>query len=152
MNEQNTTDPLEEFRARCRRRGVRVTPQRVAVFQELSETDEHPPAKTIYERVRRHMPSISLDTVYRTLSVLQSKGLISNVSTADNPARYDARTGPHYHFVCERCHRVIDVFPHTMEPFDPPEHAGEYGEIEKVRIQLHGVCNACLEKEPGEAG
>jgi Fur family peroxide stress response transcriptional regulator len=138
---------VREFIARCRGNGIRVTPQRVAVFRELAATAEHPSAKVIHERVSQHMPSISLDTVYRTLDKLEAKGLVTSVSTPESTARYDARTESHYHFVCRRCKRVVDVTTDDLEAFEPPDNAARYGRIDSVTIQLRGCCSDCIEQQ-----
>ncbi len=146
MNQETKEEKINTFMERCREMGIRVTPQRVAVFRELAATSEHPAAQTVYERVKREMPSISLDTVYRTLSRLEAEGIVANVGTTEGTVRYDARTEPHYHFVCRQCNRVIDVPSEDKDAFEPPETATEHGRVEAVNIQLRGCCSACLEQ------
>ena len=147
MHNADDNRHVRDFIDRCRASGIRVTPQRVAVFRELAATDQHPSAKTIYRRVREEMPAISLDTVYRTLSTLEAEGLVANVSTTDNAARYDARTEAHYHFVCRHCNRVIDVTAEDAAAFEPPDNAENYGRVESVNILLRGCCTPCLRKD-----
>lgn len=151
MDQESKEEQVNTFMERCREMGMRVTPQRVAIFRELADTAEHPAAQTIYERVKEHMPSISLDTVYRTLSTLETKGVVANVGTTEGTARYDAKTAPHYHFLCRHCNRVIDVPSEDMKAFEPPDTASEYGRVEIVNIQLRGCCTACLTKNRGQS-
>jgi len=84
----------------CRRSGHKVTHQRLEIFREVAATDEHPDVETIHERVRRRLPTVSIDTVYRTLRLLVDLGLASTVLTDQERMRYDANTNPHHHFVC----------------------------------------------------
>ena len=135
------------FVARCRELGIRVTPQRIAVFRELSATSEHPAAETIYERARENMPSMSLDTVYRTLSMFESKGMVTNVTTVAGRARYDAMIEPHYHFVCRSCNSVKDVLPDDPGSFRVPKGAAQLGRVDSVSVQLHGCCRSCRRDE-----
>jgi len=58
---------LQTFMARCRAVGLKVTPQRSEIFRQLTASDEHPDAETIFRRVRNRLPAISFNTVYQTL-------------------------------------------------------------------------------------
>jgi Fur family peroxide stress response transcriptional regulator len=84
----------------CRRYGVKATHQRAEIYRELAGTNEHPDVETIYARVRKRIPAISLDTVYRTLRLLEKKGLISRVGSLGERTRFDANIDRHHHFVC----------------------------------------------------
>ena len=83
-----------EFESLCRAAGMKVTPQRVAIFRALASTRTHPSAEAVCERVRRGMPSVSLDTVYRTLATLAEQGLILKLLQSDGTARFDGDTAP----------------------------------------------------------
>ena len=61
---------LAEFSARCRKGGLAVTPQRLAIIEALLGSAEHPRADEIFAAVRRRHPTISLATVHRTLETL----------------------------------------------------------------------------------
>ena len=58
---------LAEFTARCQKRGLAITPQRVAVMRVLVNSGDHPRAETVFAKVRKEYPNISLATVHRTL-------------------------------------------------------------------------------------
>ncbi|MDP7024243.1 MAG: Fur family transcriptional regulator [Kiritimatiellia bacterium] len=137
---------MDEFMTQCRERHVRVTPQRVEIFRQLSRCAEHPAAETLYERVRETMPAISLDTVYRTLSLLEAKHLVCTVGTVDGRTRYDATTALHYHFICDRCRSVSDIFRGEDDTFDPSIVAAGMGDVDAVNIQLRGTCRNCLDR------
>ena len=77
---------IEGFTALCRAEGLKVTHQRTEIYRELARTDEHPDALAIYRRVRRRIPSISFDTVYRALRLLENKGVIRRVGTPADSA------------------------------------------------------------------
>ena len=132
---------VEDFLIRCREQGLRITPQSIAIVRELSSTKEHPAAETLYERIRKAMPTISLDTVYRTLALLESRQMVWTVATVGGRARYDATTVPHYHFICRSCRSVTDIISKT--DFRTPKEAQKLGNIDSVNVQLHGMCNCC---------
>ncbi len=136
---------VEDFFVRCRELGLRVTPQRMMVYRELSRTKEHPSAESVFDQVRKSMPTISLDTVYRTLSLLESRQLVWTVATVGRRARYDANMVPHYHFICRSCGSVSDLSGKLHEDFIVPKEVAELGRIDHVSVQLQGTCHVCLQ-------
>ena len=93
----------------CKALGLSLTPQRLAVYQILAGTGEHPGAEDIYQRLKPSIPSLSRGTVYRTLTLFESHGLVSRVPVSDDQARFDANLDNHHHLVCVRCQCVTDV-------------------------------------------
>jgi len=87
----------------------RNTPQRNRILEVLRSTDTHPTASRVYDEVRDLIPNISLGTVYRNLSVLESQGYIQKISCSDAEDRYDATVEPHIHYYCTSCGSVSDV-------------------------------------------
>jgi Fur family peroxide stress response transcriptional regulator len=100
---------LAEFTARCRERGLAITPQRLAIIRVLLASGEHPTADSVYESVRREHPHMSRATVHRTLEVLCEAGEARKVTLLHESARYDGNVTPHHHVVCVRCRRIADV-------------------------------------------
>lgn len=88
---------LAKFAARCRRGGLAVTPQRLAIIKALLKSGEHPRADAIYAAVRRLHPHISLATVHRTPETLCEIGEARKVTTLHDSARYDGNVTPHHH-------------------------------------------------------
>ncbi|MGV8083583.1 MAG: Fur family transcriptional regulator [Coriobacteriia bacterium] len=130
-----------------RESGLRITHQRLEVAREIARTDTHPDVEGIYRKVRTRVPTISLDTVYRTLGVLAEKGLVWRVSTMSGPTRYDANLSHHHHFVCMKCGMVRDVIGDpALDEVRPSGDVLEHGSIESVEIQLRGTCTACAKK------
>jgi len=70
INNIELDEKTMQFTSQCREAGLKVTPQRIAIYRELLQTDEHPSAEMLYEKVKKTFPSISLDTVNRTLLTL----------------------------------------------------------------------------------
>ncbi len=88
---------------------LKATPQRIAIFEMLCCTNEHPNADTIYKALSPTHPSMSLATVYKTLESLKSANLIQSLNVGEDSFRYDANIKPHLHAVCVDCHRVYDI-------------------------------------------
>jgi Fur family peroxide stress response transcriptional regulator len=137
---------VKDFAAACRSRQIKATHQRMEILRELASTGEHPDAETIYKRVRRRIPSISLDTVYRTLRMLEEKEIISRVPSMQDRARFDANMDRHHHFVCEACGRICDFYSADLDHFAPPPEVAAMGKVESVHIELRGTCKTCRRK------
>jgi Fur family peroxide stress response transcriptional regulator len=141
-------DRLKAFEAQCRRGGLKLTHQRVEIFRELASTDDHPSADVVYKRVQARIPTISLDTVYRTLLTFENHGLIARVSAFDDRARFDANLSPHQHLACTECRRIKDVHWEGFEDMEPPATTKEWGDVKTRRVVLRGICRECLKKQP----
>ena len=136
-------DILHQFSDLCRRYGVRVTHQRLEIYRSLCRTTAHPSAESVFEDVRRHVPTLSLDTVYRTLRTFESAGLAVRVGRIAGRDRFDGDTTPHVHFVCHRCEAVIDLPGEIHAVDDLAKLAPDVGSIHSVYVEARGVCHAC---------
>jgi Fur family transcriptional regulator, peroxide stress response regulator len=134
---------VERFVTACRQQGLKATHQRREILRELAETDEHPDVETVYTRVRRRIPAISLDTVYRTLRLLEEKGVIARVGSVIERARYDANMGRHHHFVCCACGMIGDFCSDVLDRFPVPRAVAAMGSVEGVYVELRGRCRKC---------
>ena len=134
---------VDSFAQGLRENGMRLTHQRLEVVREIAGTDEHPDVESIYRGVRDRVPTISLDTVYRTLAALTDLGLIARVTATSGPARYDANTLRHHHFVCTRCGLVRDVVNPDLDAVRAIDQTAAFGTVESVEVQLRGVCRGC---------
>ena len=133
---------IAQFPALCRRAGLKVTPQRSAVYAMLASTDAHPSPETILSAVREGMPNISRGTVYKVLDLLTERGLLVKVATPAQVSRYDARTEPHYHAVCIRCGGIEDISNDAAPPVPRGDPAGGF-DVHKVDVGLQGLCRHC---------
>jgi len=133
-----------QFTSKCREAGLKVTPQRIAIYRELLQTDEHPSAEMLYEKVKKTFPSISLDTVNRTLLTFNEIGVAFTVEGSGGARRYDGGLHEHQHFRCVKCKKIID-FHH--KPFDniklPPQICQQFKVLRKS-VYLEGLCNLCV--------
>lgn len=120
---------------------VRMTSQRRVILRTLQERLDHPAAEEILASVRKHLPRVSLGSVYRNLRVLREAGLVHEIVTGEF-RRYDAVTTPHAHFVCDRCHRAYDL-PHTTGRASVGQLLPEGFTVSQMHLELRGVCAAC---------
>ncbi len=134
---------MDAFCAKCRQAGLKVTPQRMAVYKTLAEFNEHPSAETVFHRVRKFFPNISLDTVNRTLLMLSEIDAAFVLEGLGGPKRFDANLTPHHHFKCVKCMGIIDIW---HEPFDDirvPESINKKFKVYRKAVYLEGICNKC---------
>jgi len=143
--EETIEQKMEDFRAALRDGGLRLTVQRREVFRELAENVEHLDAETVYQRVKERIPMISRDTVYRTLSMLEDKGLLSRVNLLTERARFDPVTKDHPHFICTKCGKIEDLSPDMIDRLEVPEDAKRHGDVASVHVNFRGVCSECLQ-------
>lgn len=146
-----TMQSPDELTTLFRARGLKVTPQRRAVFEALHGDPGHPTADAIWARVRDQMPTVSLRTVYQALNDLVDLGEVQAVSVGNGAARFDPNTTGHDHFVCRECERVYDVIasqPHVMSSSGGA--AGSDGAatsagftVDAAEIIFRGVCPSC---------
>lgn len=143
MNSMMIQEKVNKFIGRSKELGIKVTPQRIAIYKELASTDQHPSTETIYKKIKDYYPNISLTTVYRTLETFEKLGLISVVNVLYNAARYDANLDPHHHIVCTECKKVEDVYDESLNNLDISNKTlGDY-KVEGYSLLLSGVCTSC---------
>jgi Fur family peroxide stress response transcriptional regulator len=130
-----------DFEASCRRRGIRLTPQRLAVYRALVADLSHPTAEALYASLALVMPGLSQATVYRTLEFLDSENLIRRVSGPETVGRFDANLERHQHLVCRTCGSLIDVTVSEFDGLKLPRFRGF--SVEEMDIRLVGRCGDC---------
>jgi len=137
---------VAEFLKVCRRQGIKATHQRTEILRELAGSEEHPDAETILVRVRQKIPAISVDTVYRTLRLLEDSGVIARVGSMRDRTRFEANTERHHHFVCTECGMIGDFYSDAMDRLPVPREVSEMGSVEGVYVELRGICQNCKQK------
>ena len=136
----------DEFAQLCRDHGLSVTVQRIAIFEALAATKEHPSAEQIHRAVRRRLPSLSLATVYKNLESLKKIGAIADVNPLHEEGRYEAvGHTPHHHLVCVSCKKVRDVYDRGLDRLRLADAQGF--DVRAVRVQAEGLCPECQARE-----
>ena len=138
---------MEHFETVCRREGVKLTHQRMEIFREVAHTEDHPDAEKVFTRVRKRMPTVSLDTVYRTLWMLNDLGLVTTLGSSRERTRFDANLNSHHHFVCGLCGYTRDFYSTELDKITLPDSVDSLGEIEATHVEVRGICQNCVEKD-----
>ncbi len=147
MDPKLTEQQIERFRQVCNDAGMKLTHQRLEIFKELLEAKDHPSAERVHKRLQVRMPSLAIDTVYRTLSTFNELGLIKKLHISNDRTLFDPNTEQHHHFVCSRCKKVDDIYWPDFDQTALPAGLSGIGSIQSRHLELHGVCSECMEKE-----
>jgi Fur family peroxide stress response transcriptional regulator len=124
--------------------GLRLTPQRLAICEMLSASDQHPTAQMVYDQLHPQYPSLSLATVYNTLDMLVNLGLVNALGSAgDDAAHYDADTHPHVNLACTSCHRVIDLPSQHVQALEDEVASNSGYRLLGARVLYYGICPDC---------
>jgi Fur family peroxide stress response transcriptional regulator len=136
--------------ARCRGRGVKLTPQRLAIFEYLGRHPGHPTAEEVYRDVLERYPTLSFATVYKTLELLAEMGELRMVIVDELRRRYDMNTEPHQHAVCRQCRRIVDVREDEIGGGERLRQALEQVDlsargfiVEGTSVEFAGLCSEC---------
>jgi Fe2+ or Zn2+ uptake regulation protein len=135
----------ERLVSQLRERGMRVTPQRIVIHRELCGHSQHMTAEQVLARVSDVLPGTSLPTVYSTLELLETLGLVRRVGTGNGALVFDSRVEPHAHTVCRRCGAMADL-EGTAAPEDALTRAGATGFVpDHAQLVVWGLCPACAD-------
>ena len=132
----------EELTLRFREKGLKVTPQRQAVFRAVHDNRSHPTAEAVHAAVVAEMPTVSLRTVYQTLNDLADMKEILHLDLGTGSARFDPNVEEtHHHLVCDGCGLVADLHAEIgpVELTEVPEGFEVAGTEQLVR----GLCSGC---------
>ena len=105
MSQSSTDAIIQTLKAK----GLRVTPQRFAVYANLLSRTDHPTVEQILVELNQHSPTSSQATIYSSLQALRMAGLIREVLLEAGVSRYDAKVEPHHHFLCQVCGSIEDI-------------------------------------------
>ncbi len=141
-------EKLRIFQRLCRENGIKLTPQRLQIFREIAMDKSHPSAEDVYMRLERRMPTISRDTVYRTLATFERLGVIAKLQALDHRGRYDPNVAPHCHLVCTKCKTIQDFYWASFDKTEVPPETKKWGVVDSKYLELRGICKKCLKKNP----
>lgn len=134
---------VSDIRDRLKTRGLRITPQRFAVYGNLLDRTDHPTVDQILDAINEELPIASKASVYTALTVLREVGLVREVLLDEGVTRYDANVQPHHHFVCETCGAIVDL---------PWDLLGDRLDLSKIppaldvtsyELTVRGHCGGC---------
>ena len=149
VDRQEVEGRLARFADAARKAGLKLTHQRLEIFREVASSIEHPSADAVFRAVRERIPMVSLDTVYRTLWMLEDLGVVTTLGPRRGTVRFDANPRQHHHFVCVRCGLTRDFESPAFDALRVPSGVKEYGDVLGTRVELRGVCRRCSRKPAG---
>ncbi len=141
--QHNMQAEIEAFREACRKRGIKATQQRLEIFREVAESREHPDAEAVFRGVQSRLPTVSLDTVYRTLRMLTELGFIATLGPRQESVRFDANREPHHHYVCVKCGKIQDVTNTLVDVENVQRVMRTFGSVQSAQLEVRGLCNDC---------
>lgn len=134
---------LDDIRKKFRDNNLKSTPQRTAIYQALVHSTAHPTAEDLFAQVSPTFPMLSVNTVYYTLGVLRTAGLIQEVNIGHDRARFDANLSPHHHLICVGCHTIVDVMDPRLNRLSSPSGIPKDFEITSHQVAFRGYCGTC---------
>jgi len=136
---------LESFRNILRKEGLNVTPQRIAVLDEIIKDKGHRESEEIYVALKKRGQHVSRATIYRTMDILVINGFARKMNLGDGRARYESKiNSPHHdHLICMDCGLIIEFMDQQIEDLQD-KIAIQYDFLLKRHIhQLFGLCKKC---------
>ncbi|MFZ4675535.1 MAG: Fur family transcriptional regulator [Nodosilinea sp.] len=132
----------DQIVAKLKSRGLRVTPQRFAVYANLLGRCDHPTADDILSDLNQAAPTSSQATVYSSLQALREVNLVREVLLEEGVCRYDANVDPHHHFRCQSCGAIADIPWETLASLNLQTLSPRW-QIEGYEVTVRGVCDRC---------
>ncbi|WP_159517838.1 Fur family transcriptional regulator [Sunxiuqinia indica] len=137
---------IENIRNQLSDKGLKVTPQRIAILEAVYGVGGHPTADNIIEHIRKNNPNIASGTVYKVLDTLIENKLIRRVTTDRDVMRYDGVMGKHHHLYCTECDLIEDYIDEELdtvlrEYFKNREIKGFH--IKEFVLQIKGTFDKC---------
>jgi Fur family transcriptional regulator, peroxide stress response regulator len=132
---------VSELRSKLMEKGIKVTPQRMAVLEAFGQLGNHPTAENIITYIRKSHPNIALATVYKVLDTLVENGLVNKVKTERDIMRYDHILEKHHHLYTTETDRIEDYIDDELNEiiakyFEKIEIPGFL--IEDIKLQIIG--------------
>jgi Fe2+ or Zn2+ uptake regulation protein len=136
----------EQLTTIFREQGLRVTPQRQAIFRLLEGDGSHPTVETLFDRARADMPTISLKTVYQTVHDLEALGEVRVLDLGTGSVRVDPNVeDDHHHLLCTVCGRVRDL-PLEFDGLHVPLRYRRDFTVDDVQVIFRGNCATCSDR------
>lgn len=134
---------MEKIVAKYKDKGLRLTPQRIAILRFLEGNTNHPTAEDIFKEVKKGNPTLSFATVYNTLQALRDKGEVLEITIDPAKRHYDPNTAPHHHIVCTDCNEIQDVFVDYSDVLKLPGDVLKEFKPLGNHVDFYGLCRDC---------
>jgi Fe2+ or Zn2+ uptake regulation protein len=149
MNHSTNPENIEKrLIESLRKKGYKLTAQRLEIISLLARDRTHPGAGDIFRKVRKRVPQLSMSTVYYTLDMLKKEGLLRELEFYDQDNRYDVTVDDHINLICRKCGKIADL-PGEL-PFSAEAVLKKTGfEPVAMRYEYYGYCKECRRKRAG---
>ncbi|MEJ5224954.1 MAG: Fur family transcriptional regulator [Anaerolineales bacterium] len=131
-----------------RKRGYRLTPQRLAILQILHDADGHLTPVEVYERAAAILPGITEPTVYRTLDFLSQHGLALAAHIGSGKLVYEIARHQHHHAVCQNCGREVEIAHAALESLYTQIETQTGYALTTSHLTFFGLCPECQKNNP----
>ena len=128
---------------RFQARGLKLTPQRIAILEYLEGNTCHPTAEEIFVSIKKKHPTISFSTVYNTVQALTDMGELTEVTIDPNRKHYDPDTKTHHHVICSGCGTIGDIFADFSAALKVPEEVSKEFTVTANHVNFYGTCRTC---------
>ncbi|MEK6537921.1 MAG: Fur family transcriptional regulator [Nitrospirota bacterium] len=140
---------MEKIIAKYKDKGLRLTPQRIAILKYLDGNTSHPTADNIYRDLKQTNPTLSFATVYNTMQTLREHGEVMEITIDPLRKHYDPNTSPHHHVICISCNDIWDVFVDYSDVLKLPSTIARGMKTVGVHVDFYGLCKNCQKSERG---
>ena len=137
---------IKEIRNKLSERGIKITPQRIAILEAIYKLNNHPSAEDIIEYIQESNPNIAKGTVYKVLETLVLNDLIRKVKTDKDIMRYDGIVENHHHLYCSKCDLIEDYKDAELDNILKDyfkDRSIEGFRIEEIILQVRGTFDKC---------
>lgn len=142
-----TQDRLTEVLENLKEKGLRLTPQRLAVLKILVSDRTHPTVESVFAAVKKEFPMTSLATVYKTIAVLKDLDEVKELHFDNQGSRYDGVTrSPHPHLICTECRKIFDTDFASWDQVAKDLQQETGFQISNYRMDIFGICPDCQAK------
>ena len=125
--------------------GLKATLQRQIICEYLLNTDEHPTAEQIMQKISEKYPTISIATIYSTLKNLKEKKIIHELEFSNKlPSHFEPNTKPHVNIICPKCHDIVDYESETLTKFWELIIKEIKRSPERQVIDIYAICDKCI--------
>lgn len=136
-------DTVKGLIQKFRRDGLKVTPQRIAIFRDMYGNRNHPSVEDIHQALSPDYPTMSLTTIYKTLETLRDMGEVLELNLFRERILYDPETRPHHHAICDNCGRILDIFHDLSQILHAMEAHPSSFKPSGFQIIFNGLCSKC---------
>ena len=136
---------MDNFKTVLRNEGFKITPQRIAVLEEIIKNKDHRESEDIYFAIKSGKTYVSRATVYRTLDILVQNNFVRKLNLGDGRARYESKIDGfhHDHLICEICQKIIEFMNPDIEMLQEKIADKYQFSLTRHVHQLFGICKEC---------